>query len=106
MSSAWDSVGLFSRFCKPNIAPSVDYGYCLSAFRKHQYIMLGVGRCTGLLSICIPIFYWLMHLVKKVTKEQTTVNLLAKSFHHIEDLHMFVDSLQQSCELFLEISYV
>ena len=88
-----DSVGLLSRFCKPNIAPSVDYGYCLSAFQKHQYIMLGVGGCTGLLSICIPIFYSLMHLVKKVTQEQKTVNLLAKSFHHIEDLHMFVDSI-------------
>lgn len=91
-----DGIGLFSRFCKPNIAPSIDYGYCFSIIQKHRYIMMVLGACTGLLSIGIPIVYSVRYMVRKSAKntkvgQHSSVFAVAKYLHCLEDLHTFVD---------------
>jgi len=104
-SKAPESMSTLVRFCKPNIAPSVDYAYCFSAISKHQFIMLVLGICAGLLAVCMPIFYGFMHMTRGGAKVHPaprtrggemehhagTTHMFANFFHRLEDLLTFVD---------------
>jgi len=87
-----DNIDRFTRFCKPNIAPSVDYAYCFSAIQKHQYILLVLGVCTGIFALLIPCLYAGMHMFKK-DKNKNAIMKFAIAFHFFEDMHTFVDSI-------------
>jgi len=104
-SKAPESMSTLVRFCKPNIAPSVDYAYCFSAITKHQFIMLILAICSGVLALWMPVFYGFMHSTKRGGKVHPddihshdehahgnhTIQMFANFFHRLEDLLTFLD---------------